>query len=975
MGKNKRKNRKSNEGVNSIEGWSSLPWEAINVNSTINDDGGITSTIAAPAKQDDDDDGVNAHEEMWNKNHYDDPETYDADDLYDPKDVEAEGFDEDPEEGGMFMGLEVIDGSQYLLSKKAMAGGAITAVVPTVREEDVTETIDTSGATVSTSTTTSSTKKVKQVGDSKQRTLERKREKRKLRRQAAQLRKKQKREDDVNPQPTEEPKEEPKEPNEPKEETPSVSVTNDTVKEVTKTPTPTFTNPTPTPTPTPAPTSPKLTSTSIQMAWSQSCGGVWLHPIIAENLARANFSHPTPIQASTLPAAILGKRDIVGAAPTGSGKTLAYGIPMIQSILTEQDNNEKVQVEAIKGLVLCPTRELAMQVTRELSMISGGSGGYQHQHAKQNRNAKGAVGVVALVGGMSVQKQKRLLDKRPAIVVGTPGRLWELMSKDPHVHFSDFSHLQYVVVDEADRMIMQNSFPQLRQIFGAVNKIQKEYQDLIATRIEDDADADEHEDDDTDRLKSLQGVQGEAKVIMLSDDVLRRIEEQRKNIPGNNEELRNIDDSSDSHHDPTDNSFSGSESMTQGDADSFDVAPPMVTRQTFVFSATLTLPSQGSNEKSPSSSTNKHNRGKGAQPVEGAIADILDAVGATNHTKVVDLSIVGASCDASNSQGISSSLKQKNKQSLARETKVRFPPGLALYEAKCTQMHKDSYCYAYLSTTRLGSTGPSLVFCNSIAAVRRLGETLLVLGLPVRTLHASKNQKSRLCALDSLRKPGSRDIVVATDVAARGLDIPAVSSVVHYDVPRSTDTFIHRSGRTARGVGPMAVGTSLSLVSPKEESTHRRICDTIRSSSRNENCSGSKTLEPISLDGRLLSAAQERMSLAAKIVSCEIIENQASKQNKWFETAAAECGFDLDDNMKDEGLGGGDNRDRQRLREAQLARQELKHLLAIPMRKQHFGKFLSGPGLSEAIRAESEVAPHVVLGGRKRIKKSAKKKA
>ena len=209
-----------------------------------------------------------------------------------------------------------------------------------------------------------------------------------------------------------------------------------------------------------------------------------------------------------------------------------------------------------------------------------------------------------------------------------------------------------------------------------------------------------------------------------------------------------------------------------------------------------------------------------------------------------------------------------------------------------------------------------------------------------------------MSALESLRKSKSRSIVVATDVAARGLDVSSITSVVHYDVPRAIDTFVHRAGRTARGVGETAFGSSISLVSAAEEKSQRAIGQAIDSDT--------KEFKRIPLDGQLLSAAQERTNLAARIVECESIESKASKQNKWFAKAAEDAGLDLDEDLLEGGLMDGDHRDRQRLAEAQKGRQRLKQLLAVPMRKQNFGKFLSGPGLKSAIRAESDVTPYVV---------------
>ena len=164
---------------------------------------------------------------------------------------------------------------------------------------------------------------------------------------------------------------------------------------------------------------------AIRTSWSVAAPGVVLHRTLCGGLAAQGFMIPTPIQAATLPAAILGRRDIVGAAPTGSGKTLSYALPMLQGILAAEDaaEEQKEEEEAggggggrrglpLMGLVLCPTRELAIQVTTEIKKV-----------------ACGRVGVGTMVGGLAEQKQKRVLDvKRPPILVATPGRLWELVS-------------------------------------------------------------------------------------------------------------------------------------------------------------------------------------------------------------------------------------------------------------------------------------------------------------------------------------------------------------------------------------------------------------------------------------------------------------------------------------------------------------------------------------------------------------------
>ena len=161
--------------------------------------------------------------------------------------------------------------------------------------------------------------------------------------------------------------------------------------------------------------------TQLQTTWSISAPGVSLHDTLCKGLHALNYTYPTPIQSSTLPAAILGRRDIVGAAPTGSGKTLSYGLPILQHLLDTGDasaadvtgdgNQTKLPLQA---LILTPTRELAIQVTDELKKV-----------------CCKCVSVGTIVGGFAEVKQRRTLEKvRPPIIVGTPGRLWELVSLD-----------------------------------------------------------------------------------------------------------------------------------------------------------------------------------------------------------------------------------------------------------------------------------------------------------------------------------------------------------------------------------------------------------------------------------------------------------------------------------------------------------------------------------------------------------------
>jgi ATP-dependent RNA helicase DDX24/MAK5 len=126
------------------------------------------------------------------------------------------------------------------------------------------------------------------------------------------------------------------------------------------------------------------------------------------------------------------------------------------------------------------------------------------------------------------------------------------------------------------------------------------------------------------------------------------------------------------------------------------------------------------------------------------------------------------------------------------------------------------------------------------------------------------------------------------------------------------------------------------------------------------------------MDGRLLAAAQERANLAAKVVECDEVETKAQKSNKWFQGAAEEAGLNLDDDMLDEGLAGGDRRDQHKLREAIAARTRLRQLLAQPMQTQRFGKFLSSNSAASEQEVEAFVVP--LTNDRKKKKRKGKRK-
>lgn len=161
---------------------------------------------------------------------------------------------------------------------------------------------------------------------------------------------------------------------------------------------------------------------------------------IVDALATKGISEPFPIQQQTIPLALSGQ-DIIGQAKTGTGKTFGFGLPLVQRLGPDPEHG-------VKALVVVPTRELAVQVTEDLEL------------ATSNRPTK----VVSIYGGKAYEGQIEQLKAGAQIVVGTPGRLIDLQRQ----RMLDLSHVQEVVLDEADRMLDLGFLSDIERIFQAV---------------------------------------------------------------------------------------------------------------------------------------------------------------------------------------------------------------------------------------------------------------------------------------------------------------------------------------------------------------------------------------------------------------------------------------------------------------------------------------------------------------------------
>ncbi|KWV94356.1 DEAD/DEAH box helicase [Erythrobacter sp. AP23] len=172
-----------------------------------------------------------------------------------------------------------------------------------------------------------------------------------------------------------------------------------------------------------------------------------LPPVLGEALAARGYEAPTPVQAAVIDPEAAG-RDLIVSAQTGSGKTVAFGLALAEQLLGELGGSPLSKSPL--ALVIAPTRELALQVSRELGWLYAGAG----------------LRIATCVGGMDASKERRNLRGGPAIVVGTPGRLRDHLERGA----LDLSGLIGVVLDEADEMLDMGFREDLEEILDATHE-------------------------------------------------------------------------------------------------------------------------------------------------------------------------------------------------------------------------------------------------------------------------------------------------------------------------------------------------------------------------------------------------------------------------------------------------------------------------------------------------------------------------
>jgi superfamily II DNA/RNA helicase len=182
---------------------------------------------------------------------------------------------------------------------------------------------------------------------------------------------------------------------------------------------------------------------------TQSFSELQLSPNLARAIAEMGYESMTPIQAQSIPVVLQG-RDVMGAAQTGTGKTAAFSLPLLQRMLKHENASTSPARHPVRALVLLPTRELAVQVADQVA-----------QYAKYTQLRSTVV-----FGGMDMKPQTAELKKGVEVLVATPGRLLDHIEAKNAV----LNQVEYVVLDEADRMLDIGFLPDLQRILSYLPK-------------------------------------------------------------------------------------------------------------------------------------------------------------------------------------------------------------------------------------------------------------------------------------------------------------------------------------------------------------------------------------------------------------------------------------------------------------------------------------------------------------------------
>ncbi|KAJ7990735.1 hypothetical protein DPEC_G00290000 [Dallia pectoralis] len=582
---------------------------------------------------------------------------------------------------------------------------------------------------------------------------------------------------------------------------------------------------------------------------------------VLKALSSLGFGSPTAIQALALPPAIRDHMDIVGAAETGSGKTLSFGIPMIHHILEWKKGAE--EKEGVTDVNTDPEKHVESEF---LSTVD----------ESVNKN---------VVGTAEKQMQDASDDeetiKEDEMCQEDDDDEEKIEEDEMCQEDDDDEKIGCVkVIDdfefgdtEKDHMTFKDS--EKKPLLGLVLCPTRE----LAVQVKHHIDA----------VAKFTGIKTAIVVGGMAQQKQIRMLKRRPEIviatPGRlwemikekHPHLANLRQLRCLVIDEADRMverghFAELESLLEI-LNNVQFNPK---RQTFVFSATLTMA-----HSLPTRVLQK----KGKKLDQRSKLELLmEKVGIRSKPKVIDLT-----------------RKEATVETLT-ETRIQ-----------CEKDEKDFFLYYFL----LQYPGRTMVFANSIDCIKRLNSLLVILDRRPLPLHANMHQKQRLKNLERFAEKESC-VLLTTDVAARGLDIPNVQHVIHYQVPRTSETYVHRSGRTARAAKE---GLSLLLIGPDDMINFRKIYKTLGKD---------EEVPMFPIQSMCMAAIKERVDLARKIEKIEYHNSREKQHNSWFKQAAEAMEVDLDEDVL---LGGkkDEENDKQQQKIVKGMKMQLKHMISQPV--------------------------------------------
>jgi superfamily II DNA/RNA helicase len=386
---------------------------------------------------------------------------------------------------------------------------------------------------------------------------------------------------------------------------------------------------------------------------------------ILRGLAAAKFTEPSDIQRLLIPKALSGV-DLLGQARTGTGKTAAFGIPILQ----RADKGVGVQ-----ALILVPTRELAVQVEEEIRRLGQFTG----------------IRVTSVVGGQKISGQLRALERNPEIVVGTPGRVIDLL--DRRLLFLD--NIRFIVLDEVDRMLDIGFRDDIRNILS--------------------------------RLKSL------------SQSARAAINDQSLDTP------------------------------VQARVQAAEVAPV---------------------EPAPEEGAPKKRKSRAKKPVAEAAAEPKPIAMVGHQTVFVSATFTDEI------ERLARKYMREPVEKLVAPGADERPTVEGIEQFYLTVDPWDKY-KALRLLLKQEQPDLAIVFTRTKHGAEHLAASLEKAGISCREIHGNLRQSKRDTVMKGMRSH-KFDILVATDLASRGIDVAGITHIINYDIPEDPEVYIHRIGRTAR---------------------------------------------------------------------------------------------------------------------------------------------------------------------------------